>query len=307
MPDDLDHEVIDSPQALFRHLYEAHGLVEALDLDPATAPLQFWLRRHSELERGATRAAVRERPPAAPSQPPPGRSGAATPQAPATTSRSGRVGTATTAGSAGAAGGAGQGAGPRFRPFTDPLVEAIAAALVGRGMDERWVRRGLSTFTAADGRHGEEALRAAFITPMLEAVVAQLAGDPPSQSQSASPPAGTSPPMPAAARAEPSAPQQGAWVAQPLAASEQGARGQPPHAGARAEPEPDFMAIADVLQERRRSRRGARLQAATPPAPGARPPRSTPPAPTPRSSRDPDDDVMALADALQRRRAGPPR
>src|SRR6266511_1364418 len=259
MPDDLDHEVIDSPQALFRHLYEAHGLVEALDLDPATAPLQFWLRRHSELERGATRAAVRERPSAAPSQPPPGRSGAATPQAPATTSRSGRVGTATTAGSAGAAGGAGQGAGPRFRPFTDPLVEAIAAALVGRGMDERWVRRGLSTFTAADGRHGEEALRAAFITPMLEAVVAQLAGDPPSQSQSASPPAGTSPPMPAGARAE------------------------PPHAGARAEPEPDFMAIADVLQERRRSRRGARLQAATPPAPGARPPRSTPPAPTPRS------------------------
>src|SRR6266540_4640259 len=61
MPDDLDHEVIDSPQALFRHLYEAHGLVEALDLDPDTAPLQFWLRRHTELERAATRAAAQDR------------------------------------------------------------------------------------------------------------------------------------------------------------------------------------------------------------------------------------------------------
>ncbi|HEX8858442.1 MAG TPA: hypothetical protein VGC06_04980, partial [Actinomycetes bacterium] len=53
MPDELDHEVIDSPQALFRHLYEAHGVIEALDLDPDTAPLQFWLRRHSDLERAA--------------------------------------------------------------------------------------------------------------------------------------------------------------------------------------------------------------------------------------------------------------
>src|SRR6266540_1777105 len=53
MPDDLDHEVIDSPQALFRHLYEAHGLVEALDLDPATAPLQFWLRKHAEPGRSS--------------------------------------------------------------------------------------------------------------------------------------------------------------------------------------------------------------------------------------------------------------
>src|SRR6266536_1455571 len=61
MPDDLDHEVIDSPQALFRHLYEAHGFVEALDLDPATAPLQFWLRKHAELERSTARAGVQDR------------------------------------------------------------------------------------------------------------------------------------------------------------------------------------------------------------------------------------------------------
>jgi hypothetical protein len=48
---DGDHEVIDSPEALFRHLYEEHGVEEARDLDPDTAPLQFWLRRHAELER----------------------------------------------------------------------------------------------------------------------------------------------------------------------------------------------------------------------------------------------------------------
>src|ERR687897_321810 len=51
MSADADHEVIDSPGALFRHLYEEHGVEEARDLDPETAPLQFWLRRHAELER----------------------------------------------------------------------------------------------------------------------------------------------------------------------------------------------------------------------------------------------------------------
>src|SRR6266540_3265599 len=70
MPDDLDHEVIDSPQALFRHLYEAHGLVEALDLDPATAPLQFWLRKHAELERSTARAVVQDRMATVPDRPP---------------------------------------------------------------------------------------------------------------------------------------------------------------------------------------------------------------------------------------------
>src|SRR6266516_1720402 len=46
-----DHEIIDSPEALFQHLYEAHNVEEARDLDPLSAPLQFWLRRHAELER----------------------------------------------------------------------------------------------------------------------------------------------------------------------------------------------------------------------------------------------------------------
>ena len=65
---DADHETIDSPEALFRHLYEEHGVTEALDLDPETAPVQFWLRRHAELER-AQRAA-RRADPAPPPDPP---------------------------------------------------------------------------------------------------------------------------------------------------------------------------------------------------------------------------------------------
>src|SRR4029453_17307887 len=60
---DADHEVIDSPEALFRHLYEEHGVEEARELDPDTAPLPFWLRRHADLERA-------ERPARPPPQPP---------------------------------------------------------------------------------------------------------------------------------------------------------------------------------------------------------------------------------------------
>jgi len=60
MSEDADHEVIDSPQALFRHLYEAHHVQQARDLDPYTAPVQFWIRKHNELEREA-RLAARDR------------------------------------------------------------------------------------------------------------------------------------------------------------------------------------------------------------------------------------------------------
>jgi len=321
MPDDLDHEVIDSPQALFRHLYEAHGLVEALDLDPATAPLQFWLRKHAELERSTARAVVQDRMATVPDRPP---ASGRHPLPRRSTAEGGSVGlslgtpTAALATPPPAGGGArsrgpanpgattGQGSGPRFRPFADPLVEAVAAALVARGLDERQVRRGLSSFTGADGRHGEVAVRAAFVAPMLEALAAELAGDPRGRARrpqpppaspprdAASPPApaaprrGTAPSAPAAARAEAPAPEPETWVAQPLAA-----RGVGP------EPDVDYMAIADVLQERRRSRRGGQREPAAPPR--TTPPAASPPASGPPSRPEPDDDFMTLADALQRR------
>src|SRR6266511_2487791 len=232
MPDDLDHEVIDSPQALFRHLYEAHGLVEALDLEPTTAPLQLWLRKHAELERSTARAVVQDRMATVPDRPPasgrhllPRRS----------TAEGGSVGLS---------------------------LGTPTAALVARGLDERQVRRGLSSFTGADGRHGEVAVRAAFVAPMLEALAAELAGDPRGRARrpqpppaspprdAASPPApaaprrGTAPSAPAAARAEAPAPEPETWVAQPLAAR-----------GAGPEPDDDFMTLADALQRRHGDRR----------------------------------------------------
>lgn len=506
MPDELDHEVIDSPQALFRHLYEAHGVIEALDLDPDTAPLQFWLRRHSDLERAAARAAAEERrtaraageegsagaPPPLTGPEPGARlmDGSTEQPAPGPTSRPARgpadraaggsmaargstaqpahgfttaprPGPATAPGTARSpspqpqpgpapdrslrpgrlvwrnrSGGeqapaeappppAGSGSGPRFRPFTDPLVEAVAVALIGRGLDERRVRRGLSTFTGADRRHGEDAVRATFVVPMLDALAAHLAGNPQNRTQwppstwtpsrnaaeerqprtpdrpgrertapdvapeswaretappgtpprtptppSSAPrdpapaapprnpvpsspawrePAAAAPPPPAAA-ADSAVPQTSAesgkgsardvaeesLIAQPL-----GAPGPGPA------PDADFMAIADVLQERRRSRPGGRREAAAARASGpsaarasgATAARGAGAAPTGRpstaatgtpatgrpspaaagapatgrasgasptgtaASGGSDDDVMALADAVQRRRA----
>jgi hypothetical protein len=327
MPDDLDHEVIDSPRALFRHLYEAHGLVEALDLDPDTAPLQFWLRKHAELERAATRAAVQERLAAAADPAAAAQVGVGSPDRAEAAQE--RPAASAVGGGPPAAGAspprrpAGQGSGPRFRPFADPLVEALAVALVGRGLDERQVRRGLSTFSGATGRHGEEAVRSAFIAPMLDAVAAHLNGNPSEPAPRGPAPRMPLPGEPAAperaatraerpARAEPPAGEPETWVAQPLAV-----RGQGP------EPEVDFMAIADVLQERRRSRRGGRREAtaaraapqrATPAGAGQRgttPPAgagqrgTTPPAARP-ERQEPDDDYMALANALQRRRRNRP-
>src|SRR5215208_3014535 len=142
---DADHEVIDSPEALFRHLYEEHGVTEALELDPETAPVQFWLRRHAELER-AQRAARRppERPPPprdppSRAEPPPGREGR------------------------------------RHARFGDPLLEAMARALVGRGRDEAAVRSAIRSFPAGGGDPaGEAGVRAAFVEPMLQAVTDQL-------------------------------------------------------------------------------------------------------------------------------------
>jgi hypothetical protein len=155
MSADADHEVIDSPEALFRHLYDAHHVEEALDLDPETAPVQFWLRRHAELERQA-RAAPR------PAEPAP---------RPAAAGVQGR----------------------RPAPFGDPLVEAVARALAGRGHDEAAVRGAIRGYTSpAGGRTGEAAVRGDFVEPMLRAAAERLlaAGDP----------AGPPPPSEAAAR-----------------------------------------------------------------------------------------------------------
>jgi hypothetical protein len=377
--DDLDHEVIDSPRALFRHLYEEHGVAEALDLDPATAPLQFWLRKHSDLERAARRSAADERletsqhfegvapgeenggepgsagdePAGGPSDRPPSPPDGAAGPSPGRVSVGARSATP----------------GPRFRPFTDPVVEAVASALVGRGMDEREVRRGLSTYAGAGGRHGEEAVRAAFISPMLDAIAAQLAGEPARRAQwpgprpattsdparwrsarergpsppsrrtasrdpspTSRPPGTPSPDAPAAPAASGAAPPESTRAAQSRAApspptpspagretkrfvpggsaprepvaggaaareptpawsgrAEQAPEGSAPREGApwaaASDPDADFMAIADVLQKRRKPRRGGRKDA---PARAAR--------------SDTDDEFMALADALQRRR-----
>ncbi|HEX8134250.1 MAG TPA: hypothetical protein VF880_12595, partial [Actinomycetes bacterium] len=151
MSADADHEVIDSPEALFRHLYEAHHVEEALDLDPETAPVQFWLRRHAELERQA-RAAPRPAGPApGPTEPGP---------RPAAAGLQGR----------------------RPAPFGDPLVEAVARALAGRGHDEAAVRGAIRGYASpAGGRTGEVAVRGDFVEPMLWAAAERLlaAGPPP--------------------------------------------------------------------------------------------------------------------------------
>jgi hypothetical protein len=249
MPDDLDHEVIDSPEALLRHLYEAHGVEEARDLDPATAPVQFWLRKHVELERaggGPRTPATGPRTPApGPRAPEPWPEPRAQAQPPAS--------------------------GPRYRPFSDPLVEAAAVALVRRGLEEREVRRWIASYSSADGRRsGEEAVRTGFLTPALDALAARVGGGvgrtPPPAGQPLTPPPATTPPAPAASRT-PAPP------------------GQPAPS-----PDADFMAIADVLQSRRS--RGGRSRREPPEPPAA-----------PKEPVDDRDDYMALANALQDRRS----
>jgi hypothetical protein len=154
---DADHEVIDSPAALFRHLYEEHGVSEALDLDPETAPVQFWLRRHAELE-GAQRSARRQPDPLPDPQPPP------RPEAPSRAEPRSR-----------AEAGNGPREGRRHVGFGDPLLEAMTRALVGRGHNEASVRAAIRSFPPAGGQPGGEAgVRAAFVEPMLRSVTDHL-------------------------------------------------------------------------------------------------------------------------------------
>jgi hypothetical protein len=275
---DADHEVIDSPEALFRHLYEEHGVEEARDLDPETAPLQFWLRRHADLER-AQRAARRQpdptpepqAPPAARPQPqadpPPVRQTPPAPPAarpqpqpqqeprPRTEGRPQPVPTGRD--------------GRRHAGFGDPLVEAMARALAGRGHDEAAVRSAIRSFTGGGGPAGEAAVRSAFVEPMLQSVAERLLGAPGSPRPAsrpqppaaparapASPPtgpaAGPAPAPPPPAREESVRPE-AAWAVLWADLADTGRRAGD-GAGPAGDDGDDLMAVANAVQARRRVR-----------------------------------------------------
>jgi hypothetical protein len=225
---DADHEVIDSPEALFRHLYEEHGVEEARELDPDTAPLQFWLRRHTELER-AQRAASRH-PDQPPDPPPPPKPQPAPRRQPERAQPERR---------AQATGGGGEGRRPAG--FGDPLVEAMARALAGRGHDEVAVRSAIRSFAdPGRGPAGEAAVRSVFVEPMLQSVAEHLLGAP--TPRPAPPPAGEEPARPEAA-----------WAVLWADLADTGRR---PGDGPRTSGDDgdDLMAVANAVQARRRVR-----------------------------------------------------
>jgi hypothetical protein len=233
---DADHEVIDSPEALFRHLYEEHGVSEARDLDPETAPLQFWLRRHAELERAQRTAGRQPDPPPEPPAPPSRAREAARPPPAVPPPSSGR----------------------RPAGFGDPLVEAMARALAGRGHGEAAVRSAIRSFAGEGGPAGEAGVRAVFVEPMLQAVAERLLGAPPSKaaarpapppSQPARPAAG--PPAPPPREEEPVRPE-AAWA---VLWADLGERVRRPGEGTGAGGDgDDLMAVANAVQARRRVR-----------------------------------------------------
>src|SRR6266545_1079525 len=149
---DDEHEVIDSPAALFRHLSEAHGLDEARELDPLTTSVHPWLRRHDDLERAARLAAARRREDgAAPA------GAAPNPTIPAAETPPARP-------------------APPGGAFRDPLVEALARGLARRGHDERRLRAAIREYVSRDGRRGEDGVRAELIGPLLDTLATELGG-----------------------------------------------------------------------------------------------------------------------------------
>ena len=230
---DADHEVIDSPEALFRHLYEEHGVAEALELDPETAPVQFWLRRHAELER-THGAARRPSPPPDPSPP-----GGAAPGPEPAPAREGRR---------------------QHARFGDPLLEAMTRALVGRGHDETAVRSAIRSFPAGGGDPaGEAGVRAAFVEPMLHAVTEHLL-DPRGPQRPQPAPAAAGPPA-APPRPAPDPPSPGEEPARPEAAwavlwADLGDTGRQAGEGGGpgGDEGDDLMAVANAVQARRRVR-----------------------------------------------------
>jgi hypothetical protein len=289
MSADADHEVIDSPAALFRHLYEEHGVEEARDLDPESAPLQFWLRRHADLERAQRAARRRPNPPPDPGPEPrpsaqrgrPEGRGRAEPgraPAPPFPPAGGR--------GPGRPDGAGAGRdGRRQAGFGDPLVEAVARALAGRGYDEAVVRSAIRSFAAGGGGpSGEAAVRAVFVEPMLQSAAEHLldapgtgrpvAGSgpfPPPDRRQPTPapqrpqPTPTAPARPAATRPEPdpapASPPRREEPARPEAAwavlwADLADSGRRPDegAGSGGDDGDDLMAVANAVQARRRVR-----------------------------------------------------
>jgi len=233
MSADADHEVIDSPEALFRHLYEAHHVEEALDLDPASAPLHFWLRRHAELEREArTGARQADQDPATPAAPDPPGHPSGVPRTPPA-GREGR----------------------RPAGFGDPLVEAVARALAGRGHDEAAVRGAIRAYASpAGGRTGEAAVRGDFVEPMLRAAAERLLGAAEGASQPARAPANRPEGSGEPRRGAPVGPE-AAWAGLWADLGDGGTRRA--EAGRAAATDDDLMAIADAVQ-RRRGRRALR-------------------------------------------------
>ena len=281
MSADADHEVIDSPEALFRHLYEEHGVEEARDLDPETAPLQFWLRRHTDLER-AERAARRQPdpPPEPPAQPeeeeepeprpaaqaqrPEGWGRPRTEQSRAeargrtearrddawSQPRSGRA-------QPGPGGGAGR-EGRRHAPFGDPLVEAMARALAGRGHDETAVRSAIRSFGAGGaGPSGVAAVRAAFVEPMLQSAAERLLGAPRSARPAEAAGPSSAPERPQPPRREEPARPEAVWAGIWADLADTGRRPSQ-SAGTRGDDGDDLMAVANAVQARRRVRRRRR-------------------------------------------------
>jgi len=286
MSADADHEVIDSPEALFRHLYEEHGVEEARDLDPDSAPLQFWLRRHADLER-AQRAARRQpdRPPARPEPEPEAGSSAQRPPAPEVRPSAKRPRAADVRSPAQPprpeARGVGRD-GRRHAGFGDPLVEAVARALAGRGYDEAAVRSAIRSFAAdSRGPSGEAAVRAALIEPMLQSAAERLLGAP-TEGRPADGPA----PFSASARRQPAPEPERPEPAQAASSRRAAARPEPDPAPASpprreepVRPEAAWAVLwADLADSGRRTGEGAE------------------------SGGDDGDDLMAVADAVQARR-----
>ena len=215
---DADHEIIDSPEALFRHLYEEHGVEEARRTGPG----------HSSACSSGS-AAMRtwnapSVPPAAPTNPRtplhrpsrsrrpdanrngPSRSGGPSPRPSRSGPRRRRPRTSRRRGPsrrpgpgrerrAQATGGGREGRRPAG--FGDPLVEALARALAGRGHDEVAVRSAIRSFAdPGRGPAGEAAVRSVFVEPMLSRSPITSSAPPPARPARPRPPNRRRPPRP---------------------------------------------------------------------------------------------------------------